>query len=353
MLKRIVKPKATLQGSIKKLHLNFDRKDKIKLDLNENLMGCSLKVIEALKKVTYDEISMYPEYDTFMNKLASYLNLEPNNLMLTNGADEALRVIMDTYLDKSDEIIIPIPTFYIFESYSEIIGAKKKFVYYNDDLSFPVESILEKINDNTKMIAIVNPNNPTGTLVERQAIIGILEKAKNSIVLIDEAYFQFSNKSCRDLINSYNNLIIVQTFSKGFGLAGVRLGYIISNEDVIQNLKKIVLPFEVNVLSIIAGSAALDDLDFVDHYVSLVRDNRSYLLSELNKIGVKTYPSDANFIVANFGENLDVVFKKLNDKNILVNNVSGLPLLDGCLRIAVGTKNQMETLIHEIKDVLN
>src|SRR4030042_7085082 len=109
MLKRIVKPKTTLQGSIKKLHLNFERKNKIKLDLNENLMGCSLKVIEALKKVTYDEISMYPEYDTFMNKLASYLNLEPNNLMLTNGADEALRVIMDTYLDKSDEIIIPIP----------------------------------------------------------------------------------------------------------------------------------------------------------------------------------------------------------------------------------------------------
>ena len=104
-------------------------------------------------------------------------------------------------------------------------------------------------------------------------------------------------------------------------------------------------------MSIIAGSAALDDLDFVDHYVSLVRDNRSYLLSELNKIGVKTYPSDANFIVANFGEKLDVVFKKLNDKNILVNNVSGLPLLDGCLRIAVGTKNQMETLVNEIKDV--
>lgn len=353
MLKPIVKPKATLQGSIKKLHLNSGRKDKIKLDLNENLMGCSLKVIEALKKVTYDEISMYPEYDTFMNKLALYLNLETENLMITNGADEALRIIMDTYLDKNDEIIIPIPTFYIFESYSEIIGAKKKFVHYNNDLSFPVESILETINDNTKMIAIVNPNNPTGTLVERQAIIKILEKAKNSIVLIDEAYFQFSNKSCRDLINSYNNLIIVQTFSKGFGLAGVRLGYIISNQDIIQNLKKIILPYEVNGLSIIAGSAALDDLDFVDHYVNLVRDNRSYLVSELNKIGVRTYPSDANFIVANFGENLDDVFKKLNDKNILVNNVSSLPLLDGCLRIAVGTKNQMETLVHEIKDILN
>jgi histidinol-phosphate aminotransferase len=353
MKKIVVKPKSTLQGTVKKLHLNNNRKDKIKLDLNENLMGCSLKVIEAIKRVSCDEISMYPEYDNFMDKLALYLNLETNNLMLTNGADEALRIIMDTYLDKGDRIIIPIPTFYIFESYSEIIGAKKIIINYTTDLSFPVEDILKKIDNKTKMIAIVNPNNPTGTIVERESLIKILEKGKNSIVLVDEAYFQFSNKSCKDLINKYNNLIIVQTFSKGFGLAGVRLGYIISNENVINNLKKIVLPYRVNGLSIIAGSAALDDLDFVNHYVNLVRDNRSYLHNELNKIGVKTYPSDANFIVANFGENLDVIFKNLKEKNILVNNVSNLPMLNGCLRIAVGTKNQMETLITEIKDVLN
>jgi len=352
-VKRIVKPKSTLQGVIKKLHLNSNRKDKIKLDLNENLMGCSLKVIEALKKVTCDDISVYPEYDTFMDKLSSYLDVGKNNLMITNGADEALRVIMDTYLDKNDEIIIPNPTFYIFESHSEIIGAKKNLVDYNDDLSFPVDSILEKINANTKMITIVNPNNPTGTIVYRNDIVRILEKAKNAIVLVDEAYFQFSNKSCKDLINSYSNLIVVQTFSKGFGLAGVRLGYIISNENVIQNLRKIVLPYGVNGLSIVAGSAALDDLEFVDHYVNLVRDNRSYLLAELDKVGVRTYQSDANFIVANFGENLDIVCKKLNEKNILVNNVSSLPLLDGCLRIAIGTRTQMETLVNEIKDVLN
>jgi histidinol-phosphate aminotransferase len=349
----IVKPKSTLQGVIKKLHLNSDRKDKIKLDLNENLMGCSLKVVEALKKVTCDEISVYPEYDTFTDKLSSYLNVEKNNLLITNGADEALRVIMDTYLDKNDEIIIPIPTFYIFESHSEVIGAEKILVQYNQDLSFPVEQIIEKINDNTKMVAIVNPNNPTGTIVGRNDIIRILEKAKNAIVLVDEAYFQFSNKSCKDLINQHNNLIIVQTFSKGFGLAGVRLGYIISNYTVIENLRKIVLPYSVNGLSIVAGSAALDDLDFVNHYVNLVRDNRSYLLVELDKIGVRTYPSDANFIVANFGEDLDIILKKLHEKNILVNNVSNLPLLEGCLRIAIGTKSQMETLVNEIKEILN
>ena len=349
----IVKPKSTLQRDVKKLHIHPDRKDKIKLDLNENLMGCSLKVVEALKKITCDDVSVYPEYDTFIDKLSSYLNVENNNLILTNGADEALRIIMDTYLDKNDEIIIPTPTFYIFETYSEVIGANKKQVYYNEDLSFPVEDILDEITDKTKMIAIVNPNNPTGTLAEKQDIIRILEKAKNSIVLVDEAYFQFSNNSCKDLVNQYNNLIIVQTFSKGFGLAGLRLGYIISNENVIENLNKIVLPYRVNGISILAGSAALDDQDFLNHYVNLVVNNRSYLQEQLGNMGVRTFPSEANFIIANFGEKTDIVFEKLHEKGILVNNVSHLPLLNNCLRIAIGTKNQMDTLLDEIKEVLN
>jgi histidinol-phosphate aminotransferase len=349
----IVKPKSTLQGAIKKLHIHPNRKDKVKLDLNENLMGCSLKVVEALKKITAEDVSVYPEYDSFMEKLSSYLDVENENLILTNGADEALRIIMDTYLDKNDEIIIPTPTFYLFDKYATVIGANKKQVYYNEDLSFPVEKILDEISENTKIIAIVNPNNPTGTIVEKSDIIRILEKAQSSIVLVDEAYFQFSNKSCKDLVNRYSNLIIVQTFSKAFGLAGLRLGYVISNENIIQNLMKIVLPYQVNGISLVAGSAALDDQDFLNHYVNLVVDNRNYLQEELKNLGVKTFPSEANFIIANFGEKTDIVFDKLHDKGILVNNVSHLPLLNNCLRIAIGTKNQMETLLSEIRAVLN
>ena len=155
------------------------------------------------------------------------------------------------------------------------------------------------------------------------------------------------------MISQYSNLIIVQTFSKAFGLAGLRLGYIISNENVIQNLSKIVLPYQVNGISIVAGSAALDDQDFLNHYVNLVSGNRSYLQEELENIGVKTYPSEANFIIANFGEKTDIVFEKLHEKGILVNNVSHLPLLNNCLRIAIGTKNQMDALISEIRQVIN
>jgi histidinol-phosphate aminotransferase len=305
-----------------------------------------------LKKITSDDIAGYPDYDDFIKKLSSYLNVEIDNLLLTNGADDAIKAVMDTYLDKDDEIIIPIPTFYLFELYSTFLGAKKILVNYNEDLSFPVDKIIEEINPNTKMIVIVNPNNPTGTIIDQEDIIKIVEKARDSIVFIDEAYFQFSQKSSKNLINSFENVILIQTFSKGFGLAGIRLGYIISNKNIIQNLQKVVLPFTVNGLSIVAGSAALDDIDFVNHYVNLVRDNRVYLTSELSKIGIKTYDSDANFVVANFGEKCQLVLDNLRDREILVKDVSNLPMLDGCLRIAIGTKNQMETLIGEIKNIL-
>ena len=348
----IVGPKASIKNLIKSFHIRSNRRDKIKLDLNENLMGCSLKVIDALKKITCEDVSVYPEYDNFTNKLGNYLEIETDKLLITNGADDAIRIVMDTYLDKNDEVIIPIPTFYLFEKHGEIIGVKKTLVPLNPDLSFPIDEILEKITDQTKMVVIVTPNNPTGTIVSREDILKILNKARNAIVLIDEAYFHFSYVSCKDLVDDYPNLIIVHTFSKGFGLAGVRLGYIISNNEIIKIFKKVTLPFHVNGLSIVAGSAALDDLDFVNHYVNLVKNNRKYFSEELGKIGIQTYPSQANFVIANFGENCDRIYNSLNEKGILVNNVSEKPLLKGCLRIAIGTKSQMETLVGEIKNTL-
>jgi len=347
----IVKPKSTVRDLEKKFHPPSERKDKIKLDLNENLMGCSLKVIEALKKITCNNVAVYPEYDEFMNKLGSYLSVDVDNILLTNGADNAIKTVMDTYLEKGDEIIIPVPTFYMFENYASILGVEKKLVEFNNDLSFPLEKIIGSITPDTKMIVIVNPNNPTGTIVNDEDILRVVEAAKDAVVVIDEAYYQFSEKSSKDMISSYDNVIIIQTFSKGFGLAGVRLGYIISNKDVINELKKVVLPYTVNGLTIVAASAALDDLDFVNHYVSIVKENRDYILNELQELGVKTYPSDANFIIADFGENSNSVLQKLNEKNILVRDVSNNPLLDGCLRIAIGTREQMETLVDEIKAI--
>ena len=327
--------------------------DKINLNLNENMMGCSLKVIEALRKISNEDISKYPNYETLLSKLSCYLNVNANQLLLTNGADNAITLIMDTYLNKDEKVIIPIPTFHVFLNFAELKGFNKKLVSYHDDLTFPTDEIIDEIDEQTKLVIIVNPNNPTGSLIPQEDIIKIVEKSKKSIVLIDEAYFQFSGQSSKDLINKYSNVIIIQTFSKGFGLAGLRIGYIIANSDIINKLNKNKLPFEVNTISTIAASAALNDIDFVNHYVEIINQNKKYLQDELTKLGFKTYKSHTNFILASFGEKSDFVLNQLNERNIKVKDLSYNKELKGCIRITIGTKHQMEKFVDELKDILS
>lgn len=347
-----IKPKLSVQNIKQYDPPTKNRKGKLRLDFNENTIGCSPKVIEALKNISSEEISVYPEYSKFREKLASYLNLKSPEIILTNGTDEAIKVVMDTYLDKNDEIIIPTPTFAIFSMYASVIGTKIKTVLYNKDLSFPTEKVLECISSKTRIIVLVNPNNPTGTAIAENDILKIIEKARNSIILIDEAYYQYYGKTSKELIKKYDNVIITQTFSKAFGLAGLRLGYIISNKQIISNIKKVISPYSISSIALVAGSAALDDLDFVKKYVAKVKEGKKYIENELNKLGIKTFPSEANFLIANFGDKCDTIYEKLKEEGILVRNRTKYPLLKNCLRISIGTVEQSIELINKIKKIM-
>jgi len=329
-----------------------ERKGKLRLDFNENTIGCSEKVIKALRNISKEDICTYPEYNKFRNRLATYLNLKTENIIPTNGADEAIKVTIDTYIEKGDEIIIPKPTFAMFKIYSQIAGAKITSILYNKDLSFPTDKLLKTINQDTKLVILVNPNNPTGTAINGIDIIKIIEKAKDSIVLIDEAYYQFYEESSKELIKKYNNVIIIQTFSKAFGLAGLRLGYIISNKDIIRNLDKVVSPYSVNSLAIIAANAALEDIDFIKSYTNEIKESKKYLKEELEKLGITTFPSEANFIIANLGNNCNRTYNELKERNILVRNRTDYPLLKNCLRISIGTTEQCQRLINELRNIL-
>lgn len=348
-----IKPRKAIEAMRKYDPPLEKREGKLRLDFNENTFGCSPKVIAALKEVKAEEIATYPEYGKFIKKLATYLNLNKEELLLTNGTDEAIRVVMETFLEnKSDEIILPTPTFAMFKVSASLIEAKVILVLYNKDLSFPTKRILNRITDETKLIILVNPNNPTGTSIKEEDIIKIVEKAKNSLVLIDEAYYQYYGQSAKGLIKDYDNIIVLQTFSKAFGLAGLRLGYAISNKEIITSLKKVISPYSVNVLALIAASAALEDLDFVDNYVKEIKESRIFLEKELKKLGIKTFPSEANFLLVNFGDSCNEVYQKLKEKGILVRDRSSYPLLKDCLRITLGTTEQTKKLVKEIKNIL-
>ncbi|MBU0536526.1 MAG: histidinol-phosphate transaminase [Nanoarchaeota archaeon] len=351
-----IKAKRTVQKMRKYDPPTSSRKGKLRMDFNENTSGCSPKVIEALREINMEDLSSYPEYSEIRKKLADYLNVDFSEIVLTNGADEAINVVMQTYLDKGDEIVMPTPTFVMFEVVASIIGAKVKQVLYNDDLSFPAEEVIKNIDENTKAVILVNPNNPTGTAIRNDDLIKIVEKASsngvNAAVIIDEAYYQFYGKSAKNLIRRYGNIVILQTFSKAFGLAGLRIGCIISNKDCISEISKVLSPYSVNAAAVTAVKAALDDIDYVDRYILEVKQNREWLRKELGNMGIKTFPSDTNFIVADFGSICDLVSEELKQKGILVRKRTEYPKLKNCIRITIGTKKQCLQLVNEIKSII-
>ena len=199
---------------------------------------------------------------------------------------------------------------------------------------------------------MVNPNNPTGTPIKQKDIIKILNKSKNTLVLVDEAYLQFTGNTSKGFIRKYKNLIVIQTFSKTFGLGGLRLGYAISNKDIIKNMQKAASPYSVNSAAVIAGSAALDDIDYVNKYVKEVNQSKKLIYSFLEKKNIPFFRSDANFILVKFGKKNKEVIKKLKQKKILIRDRSSYNLLSGCSRVTIGTGKQIKYLIKALKQIL-
>lgn len=330
------------------------RRGLLRLDFNENTIGCSPLVLEAINNIKEEEIATYPEYKRFKVKLAASIRMKPEQLIVTNATDEAIMVVMQAYVEKGDEIILPVPSFAMFKFYAQIAEAKIKEVFYNTNLTFPAKKVLTAISKKTKIVILCNPNNPTGTLIEKKDIVKIVEKAQKSeaLVLLDEAYYQYSGVECLDLINNYDNLVILRTFSKVYGLGGLRLGYAVSNEGIIKNLLKTASPYSVNTAAIVAANVAIEDIDYVKWYTNEVKKAKKIIYEELKKLKLKTYPTAANFLIAKFPKKTDEVEKALRERGILVRNRSQYPLLKDCLRIGIGTAKQAKQLINALKEIL-
>lgn len=351
----MVKPRKAVIGMQAYNPPTSNRENSLRLDFNENTEGCSAKAINALKSTKPTYLATYPEYKKLRVALASYCEVDVNEIIPTNGTDEAIKTIIETYIEKGkDEIIIPIPTFPMYKFYSQLNEAIIREISYNQDLSFPSDKIIEAINRNTKIIVLVNPNNPTGTSIKQSDIIRIVRKAKSNdaLVLIDEAYYQFYGKTSIPLIKKYDNLFVTQTFSKAFGLAGLRLGYIVSNKENIKVIQKVLSSYSVNNLAVVCASAALKDLAYTKAYTKEVNKSKSVLYKELEKLGIEYYKSDANFVLLRIGSKSANFCQKLREKGILVRDKSNDILLNGCVRITLGTLKQTKVLIKALNQAI-
>jgi histidinol-phosphate aminotransferase len=324
------------------------RSDKMRLDFNENTSGCSPAVLRALSKLTSKQVAMYPEYQEPIKQLALYFRVRPEELLLTNGGDDALRVFFDTFVDSGTSILICEPTFPMYRYYAEIAGAGIHALRYGREMGFPLEEVIAGLRKKPRVLFIANPNNPTGTLLGEQELQRILRAATNTVVVMDEAYAEFSGFTAVPWIRRYPQLFVTRTFSKVAGLAALRLGAVIACERSLAFVRRAMPPFPVNFAALVAAEAAVGDPATMRGYVSQVKRLRAWFAAELQKLGVESYRSGGNFLLANFGPLGPCLFRKLEKLGILLRDRSK-DMGSGFVRITIGTSSEMQRLLRAIR----
>lgn len=327
------------------------------LDANENSFGSTVKIPYK------NELNRYPDpYCSDLKRaILRYFNLsflEVKNVFVGSGSDEIIRLLMNLFLETNDEIIINEPTYGMYRVAADIAGAMVKVVELDAEFQLDLESLSRNIGDRTKLIFCCSPNNPTGGLLNVNDIVELCNSFRGYIVL-DEAYVEFSSQgSLVKMIESCPNLLILRTFSKAWGLAGLRLGYMVGNEGVITYLNKIKLPYNVNSLSQSLGIRALDNVERMTEVVSQVLDARAWLEKGLKNLGLEVFPSEANFLTVRVGGSgcgdlaSRVVRILAEREGIVVRDFSSRSRLKNCFRVTVGTPKQNELLIQSLTSIL-
>jgi histidinol-phosphate aminotransferase len=324
------------------------RAGKLRLDFNENTSGCSPAVIRALAKLTPQQLAMYPEYQEAAKRIARHFRVHPEELLLTNGGDDALRVFFDAFVDAGSLVLFCEPTFPMYRYYAEIYGARINVLRYDAQMNFPLQAVVAALRRKPRVFFLANPNNPTGTLVPLSDIKRILQAATHTGVVLDEAYAEFSGLTAIRWIRRYPQLFIARTFSKAAGLAALRLGAVIARKESVAILRRAMPPFPVNVAALAAAEAALRDRGTIRGYIRDTLRTRSWFARELNRLGIQNFPSAGNFLLANFGPSGPSLFALLERKGILVRDRSR-EFGPGFVRITIGTRGEMQKLLREIQ----
>jgi histidinol-phosphate aminotransferase len=276
-------------------------------------------------------------------------------VLLTNGVDEAIHLVCETYLDPGDQVIVVVPTFSMYEIYAQSTGAEVIAIQANPDrgFRFPTQEVLAAITPNTRLIAIANPNNPTGATVSRTDLLLIADSAPQAAVVVDEAYFDFWGETVLDAISKLPNLFVARTFSKAHGLAGLRVGILVGDAAQIRAVRKVSSPYNVNAIALACIPEALADRAFITDYVDQVKQGRARLMIQLTCHGIPYWMSQANFVLVNIGALHREFVEDMRHRGILVRDRNADPGCAGCVRITVGTRAQMDQLLSSLPETLN
>ncbi len=327
------------------------RRNKLRLDFNENTVGAPPHVLDFIRRyVTAADLSMYPEYDHALPELAEHFGVGADQLTLTNGTDEAIQLLVNTFVDDGQEVLLLRPSYAMYRFYAQLAGALVEEIDYREGtLAFPTDELLARITPGTKAVLISNPNNPTGTGTNLNVIERILRKAENAAVLIDEAYFEFSGVTALPLIRSYPNLFVSRTFSKIYGMAAMRCGCLLSQAVNVAYLRKAQSPYSVNMIAAMAARIAVQEHKFIEEYALEVLAARELLYVGLERLKIPYIRSQANFVLFQAGERAVPIRDELRTRGVLVRDRSYE--LPGFVRVTVGTRDQMQRFLDELEQI--
>lgn len=341
--------------SIPVYHPPLAGRDGLRLDFNENTVGCSPRVLDRLRQISFEDLARYPEKAFAETKMAESLGVSDSELLLTNGTDEAIHLLCQTYLEAGDQALIVAPTYSMYRIYMMVAGANVTAVPMGPTFEFPSDALRAAITDRTRLIAIANPNNPTGTLASIDQLLMLARQAPQAAILIDEAYFEFCGKSVLGARSEYSNIFVARTFSKAYGLAGLRVGALIGDADQMVAARRVSSPYNVNGVALACLPVALEDREFVQNYVSEVLESRTRLQDALQALGVPYWPSEANFVLMRVGTTAGEArhfTERMRACGILVRDRSADYGCEGCVRITLGPKKHTDKLLDALHAAL-
>jgi histidinol-phosphate aminotransferase len=346
----MVRPRKAVERLKKYRPPQEGRGGRLRLDFNENTVGCAPEVVRALRRaLTPEALTRYPEYQASKEALARYFRVGTEEILLSNGTDDAIKLICDAFVDPDDALLIPTPTFPVYQFFHQVAGGRVVNVPYGEGFRFPLAGLLRALRKRVRWMALANPNNPTGTQISKKDLATLLDAAPNTLVLVDEAYFDFSGESVLGWIRKYENLVVTRTFSKAFGLAALRMGCLFANAKLLENLNRAQNPFAVNSLALACACEAIRHQDHVRAYANEVRANRAEFCRRLTALGVPYVPSAANFVLTRVGEHAPEITARLRADGILVRDWSYDPHLKGYVRFTIGSAAQTRRLIQALE----
>lgn len=331
-----------------------ERKDCYRYDANENSVGLPSDFVEMVKKeITPEFLAMYPEPDRFLHKYADYIGVDFENVYATNGSDHGIRVLLETFGEPGKDVVTVSPTFEIYWVCCKLLGLIHKPVLYNDDFTITIEQILDAITAETRVVVLLNPNSPIGNLYTEDEVEKVVCRAKEvgAIVILDEAYHYFYEKTFLEFVSKYDNVIVLRTFSKLMSLAGCRLGMVIGHPELIHYVKNSRLAYEVNSIALLFGEKILEHPEIIQKLIQEAKEGKAFFMNQLFKNGYWFMDCHGNYVLVRTKQDANLVAQKLADEKQILVHPYGNPLMKDLIRVTVGTKTSMDFFMKALLEI--